>query len=69
MKFVMIAVLVLGAIVGGSLIVYGIKNDEPGFWLWAGFVLLGVFLLFWYMKRLRENPPSQRPLRGPGDDI
>ena len=60
MKFGIGVILVLGLIIGGSLAVYGIKNNEAGFWMWVGFVIIGIVLLGYYMKKLRENPPSKR---------
>jgi len=68
MKFGIGVILVLGLIVGGSLAVYGITNNEAGFWMWVGFVIIGVSLLFYYMKKLRDDPPSQRTSHfGDGD--
>lgn len=74
MKFGIGATLVIGLIVGGSLIVYGITSNEAGFWMWVGVVILGIVLLGYYAKKLRENPPSKRlslvaPLFGLQDTI
>ena len=68
MKFGIGIILLLGALVGGSLIVYGITSREKGFLMWVGMVVLGLVLLWYYMRKLRQNPPSKRPLTGMEND-
>ena len=71
MKFAMMLAIVLGVIFVVPLFIQGIKYNEPGFWMFVGFVILGMIGLRLFMakhtrdKAAREAP---RPLTGMEDD-
>lgn len=69
MKMLAIFLVVLGAIFVIPLFIQGIKYNEGGFWMMVGAWIIIFFAMRWKLRKLREDPPSQRHLVNSDDDL
>ena len=73
MKFAIWIIALLALLVGVPLIFEGIRTNDPGFWLFVGFVIVGAIAMHWKLGQLnrnkaaREADDASRPLKGFGD--
>lgn len=67
MKIWMVWALAIALLVGVPLVIEGIRTDDPGFWMFVGFVIVAAIAMHWKLNQLAKDPPSQRPLKDFGD--
>lgn len=71
MKFAYWLLILLGIIFAAPLVIQGIKYNDPGFWMFVGFVVVSAFAMRWKMGQLNRNKAARekpRPLTGMEDD-
>ena len=59
MKFAYWLVIVLGIIFAVPLFVQGIKYNEAGFWMFVGFVILGMIGLRYFMGKHNRDKAAR----------